>query len=137
MRPPTTKPKIKMNSSAEIHGATNAWIGTRIMRETSRRTIVPRPIQLMPSGTRVSCITFYRSLACHMFSRGSGDSQIGLFKPARCARDFVLRALAHNPAFVDDGDVAAQPLHFFQIVRSQQDGAAVTVDLLQIAPQDA
>ena len=31
---------MKMNSSAEIQGATKAWIGTRIMRETSRRTMV-------------------------------------------------------------------------------------------------
>jgi hypothetical protein len=51
MRPPTTKPKMKMNSRAEIHGATKAWIGTRAMRDISRRTMVPRPIQLTPMGT--------------------------------------------------------------------------------------
>jgi hypothetical protein len=39
-----------MNSRAEIQGATKAWIGTRAMRDISRRTMVPRPIQLMPMG---------------------------------------------------------------------------------------
>src|SRR2546423_13724182 len=46
IRRPTTKPKTKMKSVAEIHGATNAWIGTRISLDHSRRIIVHRPIQL-------------------------------------------------------------------------------------------
>src|SRR5438105_13996565 len=46
MRRPTTKPKMKMKSVAEIHGATNAWMGTRISRDHSRRMIVQSPIQL-------------------------------------------------------------------------------------------
>jgi len=48
---------MKMKSSALIHGAMKAWIGTRMMRETSRRTMVPSPIQLMPMGVRLMSST--------------------------------------------------------------------------------
>src|SRR6478609_2776843 len=116
MRPPTTKPKMKMKSRAEIQGAIKAWIGTRAMREISRRTMVPSPIQLMPMG------------ACSgrdMVGLRPGGDQIGLFQPAGAGHHFVLAAFAHDLAAGDDGDVAAKPLHLFQIVRGQQDGAAV------------
>src|SRR5579863_3939274 len=52
IRRPTTKPKTKMNSVAEIHGATNACTGTRISRDHSRRMIVHNPIQLTREGDR-------------------------------------------------------------------------------------
>src|SRR3981081_3353836 len=105
MRPPTTKPKMKMNSSAEIQGATKAWIGTRIMRETSRRTMVFRPIQLMPSGG-FACML----LARHMIGFGAGRHQIGLFQSARPAGDLRLGALPHNTSLGDNRDLPAQPL---------------------------
>ena len=60
-----------------------------------------------------------------MIGFGAGRHQIGMFQPARPAGDLVLGALAHDPALVDDGDVAAEPFHLFQVMRGQKDGAAV------------
>src|SRR5690349_14605412 len=109
MRPPTTKPKMKMNSRAEIQGAIKAWIGTRIMRDTSRRTMVFRPTQLMPIGAML-----FMLLARHMIGFGAGRHQIGLFQPTRAAGDFFPAALARDAALGDNGDLAAEPFHLFQ-----------------------
>src|SRR6185295_9189338 len=130
MRPPTTKPKMKMNSSADIQGATKAWIGTRIMRETSRRTMVFRPIQLMPSGG-LACML----LARHVIGFGAGRHQIGLFQSARAARDLLLGAQPRDAPLGDNGDLAAEAFDFLEIVRGQKDGLAALVDLGEIAPQ--
>src|SRR5690348_16258437 len=50
IRPPTTKPKTKINMAAEIQGATKACVGTRIRRDNSRRIIVHSPTHLIAMG---------------------------------------------------------------------------------------
>src|ERR1051326_2502458 len=71
IRPPTMKPKTKMNMAAEIHGATKACVGTRIRRDNSRRIIVHRPIQLMAiGGIGVSSAVLSIELMRHLLRYG-------------------------------------------------------------------
>ena len=65
----------------------------------------------------------------------AGRGQIGIFQSARRSGNLILAAFAHDAAFVNDGDFAAETLDLFQIMRSQQNGLSVPVDLGQVAPQ--
>src|SRR5438105_3558061 len=164
MRRPTTNPKMKMKSVAEIHGATNAWMGTRIRRDHSRRMIVHRPIQLtsfLPRASawgrcrdppalklpRVCALIgqpkpwrrrkrWRRPCSCRqVIAFGAGGAQIGRFETARLAHQLLFRSSPHDAAVGDDGDVVAEPLDLFEIVRGEKNGFSLRVQLLQIAPQ--
>jgi len=61
--------------------------------------------------------------------------QIGGFQTPGLVHELFLRPLTYDAPIRNDRDVAAQPLHFFEIVGRQEDRLAVAIHLLQIAPQ--
>ena len=75
--------------------------------------------------------------------RAPAAASIGLRKVNRklsvCSlRSSVAHAVAlDDAAVIDDGDVAAEALRLFQIVRGQDDGGALLVDLAQELPHRA
>src|ERR1700679_858250 len=136
---------MKMNSSAEIHGARNAWIGTRMTRDHSRRMMVHSPIQLMVIGrigtmTGSSCVSLLISRTSssthrgNVFRRGASRGEIGVLEPC-AARELALGAFAHDPPTGNDRDGAGEPLDLFQVMGSEQDRLALAIELLEITPQ--
>ena len=92
------------------------------MPATFSRRAAATGVAALPSTLSDHCTRF------DVIGFRAGCHQIGMLQPAWRAGDLVLGALAHDPALVDDGNVAAEALDLFQIVRGEKNGAAVLVE---------